>query len=65
MESNQQATQNEMATWYEVQGNYGGKAGWEMVTTADTHEEALKDLADYEENEPQYPHRVRKVRGQA
>lgn len=45
---------------YEVQGNYG--YGWEMVTTEDTPTEARKRLKEYDDNEPQYPHRIKKVR---
>lgn len=45
---------------YEVQGNYG--QGWERVTTENTKTEALEQLRVYDVNEPQYPHRVRKVK---
>ena len=45
-----------MAYEYEVQGNYG--QGWEMVTTEDTPIEAKQRLKEYNENEPQYPHKI-------
>lgn len=45
---------------YEVQGNYG--QGWECVTTEDTMTAARDQLRDYRENEPQYPHRIKRVR---
>ena len=45
---------------YEVQGNYAG--WWETVTTEDTLAEAREMLKCYRENEPQYQHRIQKVR---
>lgn len=45
---------------YHTQGNYG--CGWETVTIDETYAEARKMLRDYNENEPQYPHRVIKKR---
>lgn len=42
---------------YVLQGNYGD--GWEEICTAETREEILRDLEDYNENEPEYPHRWR------
>ena len=42
-----------------VQGNYG--QGWEDVTAEDTRAEAIERLREYQENEPQYAHRVRHV----
>lgn len=44
---------------YEVQGNYG--SGWECVTIEDSREDAEAMLADYDANEPQYPHRIKRV----
>jgi hypothetical protein len=49
-----------MAFEYEIQGNYG--QGWEMVTTEDDPLEARQRLKEYNENEPQYPHRIAKKR---
>jgi hypothetical protein len=49
-----------MAWEYEVQGNYG--AGWETVTTEATNAEAKAQRRVYDENEPQYPHRVKRVK---
>ena len=45
---------------FEVQGNYGG--GWECVCSEDTRREAVLQLRCYNENEPQYPHRLIKRR---
>ncbi len=45
---------------YEVQGNYG--QGWEMVTTEATYKEAKEQKKCYDQNEPQYAHRVKVVR---
>jgi len=42
---------------WEVQGNYG--QGWEMVTTEETFKDAKTQLKCYNENETQYPHRIR------
>lgn len=42
---------------YEIQGNYG--YGWECVTTELTLYDANKQARIYNENEPQYAHRVR------
>jgi hypothetical protein len=54
---------NEQETWWEVQGNYGYGDGWEMLTTHDTRREALESLKEYEDNEPQFVHRVSRKRG--
>ena len=45
--------------WH-VQGDYG--MGWETVSIATTAAEGRRDLKDYRENEPQYPHRLIKRR---
>ena len=45
--------------WH-TQGNYG--CGWETVTIDENREDAEQMLRDYNENEPMYPHRIRKVR---
>ena len=47
--------------WH-VQGYYGREYGWETVCIATSLAEAKRDLKDYRENEPQYPHRVIKRR---
>ena len=46
---------------YEVEGLYGGRK-WDHIVTEDTPQDAAKTLREYDENEPQYPHRVRKVK---
>jgi hypothetical protein len=38
-----------------IQGNYG--QGWEDVTEEESFLEARERLKEYDENEPQYPHR--------
>jgi len=38
-----------------IQGNYG--QGWEDVTTEEKYSEAQARLKEYNDNEPQYPHR--------
>jgi hypothetical protein len=45
---------------YEIQGNYG--QGWEAVCAESTRKEARARLKEYNENEPQYPHRIVKRR---
>lgn len=45
---------------WEVQGNYG--YGWDMVTTEESHKEAIAMLKCYQENERNYPHRIVKKR---
>lgn len=45
---------------YEVQGNYG--QGWELLTCDETREAAKLSLADYDNNEAGYAHRIRKVK---
>ena len=45
--------------WH-TQGNYG--CGWETVTIDDNYADAKQMLRDYNENEPQYPHRLIKKR---
>lgn len=51
-----------MTTEYHIQGNYG--AGWETVTAEDDPDEARQRLTEYDENEPEYPHRIIRTRGQ-
>ena len=45
--------------WH-TQGNYG--CGWETVTIDDNKQDAMQMLRDYNENEPEYPHRLIKKR---
>lgn len=45
---------------YEIQGNYG--QGWECVTTEETRQTAKDQRKCYDQNEPQYPHRIVKKR---
>ena len=45
---------------YEVQGKYAGY--WEAVCTEDTLKEAKQRLMEYDENEPRYEHRLKRVR---
>lgn len=40
-----------------VEGNYG--QGWEEVTAEESRAEAIQRRREYDENEPQYPHRIR------
>lgn len=44
---------------YEVQGNYG--QGWERLTTEESRADAIAQRKCYDVNEPQYPHRIRRV----
>jgi len=48
-----------MATEYEIQGNYGH--GWECVTTEATLREAREQKRTYDTEEPDYPHRIKRV----
>ena len=45
---------------WEIQGNYGYY--WEMVTTETNRKDAKAQLKCYNENEPEYPHRIVKKR---
>lgn len=47
---------------FELHVNYGYGDGWEHEITEDTYEEALARLAEYRENCPQYPSRIRRAR---
>ena len=47
--------------WH-VQGYYCQEIGWESVSIDRTYEEGKQMLKDYNENEPQYPHRLIKKR---
>ena len=47
---------------YELQGNYGESAGWELITAEDSKEEIVARLRDYQENEGG-KYRIRKVKG--
>ena len=42
-----------------VQGYYVARIGWEELCEEDTKEEAEKRLSEYEDNEPQYLHRIK------
>lgn len=53
------STEDPEYEWH-TQGNYG--CGWETVTIDENREDAEQMLRDYNENEPMYPHRIRKVR---
>lgn len=46
---------------YEVQGNYDGIAGWELLTTEPTRREANERLVEYHNNAPGPRYRVRAV----
>lgn len=41
---------------YYLQGNYG--YGWEDLFECEDKKDAREQLRCYEENEPQYPHRI-------
>lgn len=45
---------------YDIQGKYG--LHWETVTTEETFVEAKEMLKCYNENEPVYPHRIKRVK---
>lgn len=45
---------------FEIQGDYGN--GYEYICEEETLREAKKTLAEYDENELQYPHRIRRKR---
>lgn len=47
---------------FEIQGKYGRR--WELETTEDTRNEAMKRLREYRENMPEYLHRCRIVKKQ-
>lgn len=42
---------------WEIQGNYG--YGWDVVCLEETPKDAKEQLRCYNENEPQYAHRIR------
>lgn len=52
-----------MPAIYNVQGYYSSQYGWETVTSEDTKTDALRRLKEYNENEPNCPHRVVCKRG--
>lgn len=45
---------------YEIQTNYGD--GWELSTTESTRKEAGARLKEYRENQPEYAHRIKRVK---
>jgi outer membrane protein assembly factor BamE (lipoprotein component of BamABCDE complex) len=49
-----------MALEFIVEGMYGSRT-WDYIGSEDTREEAQQLCRDYDENEPQYPHRVRRA----
>ena len=56
---------SETAYEYVVQGHYGDEHGWEDVCAEESRTEAAERLREYNENEPQYRHRVIKRREDA
>ncbi len=46
---------------YEIQGNYGCRWGWKMVTTEDNFVDAKIQLKYYNENEPEIRYRIKAV----
>lgn len=50
---------------FEVQGNYGAQHGWETVGGAEDYADAKRYLRDYQDNQPQYGHRVWAVFGES
>lgn len=51
--------QRKTADEYEILGNYGYGDGWEVVCSETTFVEARARLKEYNENEPQYPHKLK------
>lgn len=52
-----------MSTYvYEVQGYYTKEVGWEMVTTESTRADAQAARRTYDQEEPEYAHRIRRVK---
>ncbi len=47
---------------YSVEGKYNGE--WEEICEEESMKDAAETLQCYMENEPQYPHRIRKRRVQ-
>ena len=45
---------------FEIQGDYGN--GWETVCAEETLSDAKKQLRCYDENETNYPHRIKRCR---
>ena len=45
--------------WY-LLGKYNGK--WEVLFECENEQDALKQLACYDENEPQYLHKIKSVK---
>lgn len=49
-------------TQYVIKSLYDKAIGWEITTYCENYEEAKRDLKDYQENQPEYPHRIARVR---
>lgn len=47
---------------FEIQVNYGYGDGWEYEIAEHSYNEARNRLAEYRENCPQYPARIRRAR---
>ena len=47
---------------WEIQGHYGGEAGWEVLTLEESYKDAREMLKCYDSNEPNIPHRIVKKR---
>lgn len=45
---------------YNIEGNYG--YGWDYIITAEDKKDAKRLLKEYQENESNYPHRIKKHR---
>lgn len=47
---------------YTVEGLYSRRIGWELLTQEDEYKDAKLRLKEYNENERNYPHRIKKCR---
>lgn len=45
--------------YYDVLGRYSSQYGWEAVCTEDNLKDAKERLKEYNENEPEYPHKIK------
>lgn len=56
------AYQRKTRDYWSVQQWTGSQYGWEEVNAEDTWKDAKRSLAEYRENQPEYPVRARRKR---
>lgn len=46
---------------YDIEGYFGPRYGWEVVTCEETRTEAIRTLNTYRDNDPEHLYRIHRV----